>query len=139
MFNNLKARFYFFRLLLAGLSFAGCQSSESQKAEPANNSAQDSTGAISIFDGKTLDGWEGDTAVWHVEDGAIVGQVTASSTPLKANTFLIWKKGEPSDFELTGEYQISAGIDVARVIAEWYTKTESLPDNKQECRIYPNP
>lgn len=107
MFNNLKARFYFFSLLLAGLSFAGCQSSESQKTEPANNNAQDSAGAISIFDGKTLDGWKGDTAVWHVEDGAIVGQVTASSAPLKANTFLIWQKGQPSDFELTGEYQIS--------------------------------
>ena len=27
-----------------------------------------------IFDGKILTGWEGDTAVWHVEDGAIAGK-----------------------------------------------------------------
>ena len=55
----------------------------------------------------TLKGWEGDTAVWHVKDGAIVGQITASSTPLKANTFLVWSGGKPSDFELKGEYEIS--------------------------------
>jgi len=26
------------------------------------------------LDGKTLTGWEGDIAVWHVEDGAIAGK-----------------------------------------------------------------
>ncbi len=31
----------------------------------------------SLFDGKTLDGWDGDGRFWRVEDGAIVGQTTA--------------------------------------------------------------
>ena len=46
--------------------------------------------------------------MWHAKDGIIVGEITASSTPLKTNTFLIWRNGKPADFELTGEYEISA-------------------------------
>lgn len=94
-------------ILSAGLIFSNCNSSEvNQDAE--NEMTQDSTGFVSLSDGATLKGWEGDTAVWHVEDGAIVGEITASSTPLKTNTFLLWSGGKPSDFELEGEYQISA-------------------------------
>lgn len=76
--------------------------------EPAKESTQDSTGSVAIFDGITLKGWKGDTAVWHVEDSAIVGQITASSSPLKSNTFLIWNNGTPADFELSGAYEISS-------------------------------
>jgi len=76
--------------------------------EPPKESGTDSSGFVSIFDGATLKGWNGDTAVWHVRDGAITGEITASSTPLKANTFLIWSGGTPSNFELKGSYEISA-------------------------------
>src|SRR5574338_430539 len=94
-------------LVLLGCLLFSCQSSETPDSDQAKVTTQDSTGFVSMFDGKTLSGWEGDTAVWHVEDGAIIGQITAASTPLKANSFLIWKGGTPSDFELTGEYEIS--------------------------------
>lgn len=60
-----------------------------------------------MFDGKTLNGWEGDAKYWRVEDGMIVGEVTPA-TILKANTFLIWKGGQPADFELKASYRISA-------------------------------
>ncbi|MDQ6843803.1 MAG: DUF1080 domain-containing protein [Bacteroidota bacterium] len=93
-------------MLSACLFSSSCNSSDANN-EPEKETTQDSTGLVSIFDGTTLKGWEGDTAVWHVEDGAIVGQVTASSTPLKANTFLIWSGGKPADFEMDGEYEIS--------------------------------
>ena len=46
-----------------------------------------------LFDGKTLDGWEGKTEFWSVRDGAITGQTTADN-PTKGNTFLIWRGGE---------------------------------------------
>lgn len=59
----------------------------------------------SIFDGKTLEGWEGDPTYWTVKDGAIVGTITPE-TLLKANTFLIWE-GEVADFELKAEFRIS--------------------------------
>lgn len=45
---------------------------------------------VSIFDGKSLAGWDGDPRLWRVEDGAIVGETTAELTT-KHNTFLIWK------------------------------------------------
>jgi hypothetical protein len=59
-----------------------------------------------IFDGKTLTGWEGDPVYWRVEDGAIVGEITADKL-LKTNTFIIWKGGTPKNFELTLEYKIT--------------------------------
>ena len=34
------------------------------------------TKAIQLFDGKTLDGWDGDPKFWSVEDGAITGRTT---------------------------------------------------------------
>lgn len=93
-----------------GVSFVSCNSSENdQQQDVTKETAQDSSGLVSIFDGTTLKGWEGDTAVWHATDGAIVGEVTASTTPLKTNTFLIWSEGNPSDFEMEGEYEISEG------------------------------
>ncbi len=61
---------------------------------------------VSIFDGKTLEGWEGDAKYWRVENGCLVGEVTPS-TLLKANTFIIYKGGEPADFELKTEFRIT--------------------------------
>lgn len=61
--------------------------------------------AISLFDGKTLDGWEGAEGLWRVEDGAITGESTAAA-PLKGNTFLIWRKGTVADFEIEFQYRI---------------------------------
>src|SRR5439155_186699 len=62
--------------------------------------------AMQIFDGTTRAGWDGDTAFWRVEHGAIVGETT-SGKPLKANTFIIWRGGRTRDFELTLEYRMS--------------------------------
>ena len=64
------------------------------------------TGFIPIFDGKTLDGWDGDPKYWRVEDGILVGEVT-EDTILQRNSFIIWRGGEPDDFELKVEYRVS--------------------------------
>jgi hypothetical protein len=63
--------------------------------------------AKELFNGKDLTGWEGDTRVWSVEDGAIVGKT--KDVPLKNNTFLIWKDGNVSDFKLTLEFKLQGG------------------------------
>ncbi len=68
---------------------------------------EDRAGFTAIFDGTSLKGWDGDPAFWRVENGAIVGETTAEK-PLKANTFLIWRGGQPKDFELKIEYRLSA-------------------------------
>lgn len=75
--------------LLLGLSLAICGSLLAEE--------KDKGAAISLFDGKTLDGWEGDEKVFRVEDGAIV----AGSLKEKVahNDFLCSEK-EYENFEL---------------------------------------
>jgi len=68
--------------------------------------AQD--GWESLFDGKTLNNWDGNPKFWRVEDGTITGQTTAEN-PTQGNTFLIYRGGEPADFELKLEYKIVGG------------------------------
>jgi hypothetical protein len=58
-----------------------------------------------IFDGKSLEGWDGDTQFWRVQDGTITGQTTVEK-PAKSNTFLIWRGGKPADFELKCEFRM---------------------------------
>jgi len=90
-------------LLGAGPSRARAQAG-AQAARPA---AGDESGFESIFDGKTLDGWEGDPKYWRVENGALVGEVTPERL-LKQNSFIIWRGGVTRDFELKVEYRVSA-------------------------------
>ncbi|MCA9036565.1 MAG: DUF1080 domain-containing protein [Planctomycetaceae bacterium] len=61
-----------------------------------------------IFDGKTLEGWDGNPKLWRVEDGAITGQTTAENK-ISKNQFLIWRGGEVDNFELELEYRIVNG------------------------------
>src|SRR6185503_14752130 len=65
-------------------------------------------GPVSIFDGKSLEGWDGNPKFWKVEGGTIVGQTTPDNK-LPGNTFLIWRQGEVDDFELSLEYRITGG------------------------------
>lgn len=65
-------------------------------------------GWVSLFDGKTLEGWEGNPALWSVRDGAITGE-TKADTGLKHNTFLVWKGGEVGNFELRLQYRVIKG------------------------------
>ena len=76
----------------------------SSQASVPSKISQD--GFTPIFDGKSLEGWEFDPVYWSVKEGAIVGEITAA-TLLKNNTFIIWKGGELSDFELKVDYWIS--------------------------------
>jgi len=63
-----------------------------------------------IFNGKDLTGWEGNLKLWSVENGAITGRTgSEGDTKIKHNTFLVWKAGTVSDFELTFKYRIEKG------------------------------
>lgn len=66
----------------------------------------DDSGFVSIFDGKTLNGWDGDTRFWRVENGAIVGESTPSNV-VAQNNFLIWRGGVLGDFELKLEFRMN--------------------------------
>ena len=65
-------------------------------------------GPIHPFDGKTLDGWDGDRSFWSVQDGAIVGKSTAEH-PLPASAYIVWSGDMPQDFDLRAKVLITAG------------------------------
>src|SRR5205814_3711448 len=91
----------------------------------------DHTGFQSIFDGATLKGWDGDPSLWRAENGIIVGQSTGEH-PVKQNTFLIWRGGEPADFELKVEFRMNStnsGVQIRSVqlpagpdVGQWVMK-----------------
>jgi Domain of Unknown Function (DUF1080) len=65
------------------------------------------SGMQSIFNGKDLDGWDGDPKLWSVRDGVIHGETTPENVA-NGNTFLIWKKGTTKDFELRLSFRCNA-------------------------------
>ncbi|MCE9606554.1 MAG: DUF1080 domain-containing protein [Planctomycetia bacterium] len=83
-------------------------------------------GFIWMFDGKSLEGWDGDPKFWSVGDGgAITGRTTAEN-PTKGNTFLIYRKAEVADFEFRCEFKIiggNSGIQYrSEEVAKWVIK-----------------
>jgi quinoprotein glucose dehydrogenase len=82
--------------------------------------AADADGWISLFNGKDLDGWDGDPAVWRVENGYISGK----ADKIARNTFLIY--GRPfKDFVLEAKVQLikagpfpNSGIQYRSVVAD---------------------
>lgn len=59
-----------------------------------------------LFDGQTLKGWDGNPEVWKVVDGAIVGEFNTPAGTRNPGGFLIWRGGEPADFELKLEIKL---------------------------------
>lgn len=98
-------------------------------AEPLVVDAQ--AGFEAIFDGVSLNGWDGDPMFWRVDHGAIVGESTPDRR-VTQNTFIIWRGGEPADFELKCEYRLTAtnsGIQIRSVqlptgtdVGQWVMK-----------------
>ena len=84
--------------------------------------SSDETGFVSIFDG-TLKGWDGDPVYWSVDNGEMVGTITPE-TIVERNTFIIWRGGTPSDFELKVDVKVSekgnSGINYRSVEFEKY-------------------
>ena len=116
------------------LSLAGAQyvPKQSDRPEPV---AGDEPGFQPIFDGRSLDGWEGDPHYWRVEDGTLVGEITPA-TVIKSNTFIIWRGGRPKDFELKLDYRITldgnSGINYRSVVVP----DPVTPDNGFAMRGY---
>ena len=97
--------------------------------------AGDEPGFRSIFDGRSLAGWEGNPIYWRAENGALVGEITPA-TVIKSNTFIVWRGGRPGDFELKLDYRISAdgnsGINYRSAIIP----DPVTPENKYSMRGY---
>lgn len=71
----------------------------------------DKDGFVSLFDGKSLDGWEGNLELWKVRDGMIVGD----SPGIKKNEFLCTKQSFDNfelrvTFRLIGDETANSGV-----------------------------
>ena len=95
----------------------------------------DEAGFRPLFNGRNLDGWEGDPKYWRWEAGSLVGEITPE-TVVKSNTFIIWRGGAPKDFELKVDYRMTAngnsGINYRSVVVP----DPVTPSNKFAMRGY---
>jgi hypothetical protein len=99
----------------------------------------DEPGFVSIFDGATLAGWQGDATYWRVANGNMTGEITPR-TVIKSNTFIVWQGGSPEDFELKVEYRITAagnsGINYrSRVVPDLVTPSNKFAMRGYQCDI----
>ena len=95
-------------LALALPILAALSSSLPGRADDKNKEApivpprQGQSETITLFNGKDLDGWEGYSHLWSVEDGVIVGKNTE---PIKVSTYLLTKR-KFTDFRLTATVKL---------------------------------
>ena len=76
-----------------------------------------------LFDGKTLDQWQGTPGIWSIEDGAITASIEEGEN-LSKNEFLYWKD-EVADFDLKLEYRISGPTSNSGI----QIRSKKNPDN----------
>jgi predicted porin len=81
---------------------------------PATSQDKVEDGFVALFDGKTLDGWDGNVKSFRVEGGAIVGGTLKEKIP--RNEFLT-HKNEFKDFELRLQFRLlgkgaNAGVQI---------------------------
>lgn len=87
-----------------------------------------------LFDGKSLEGWDGDPRLWSVKDGVIHGETTAENAA-KGNTFLICQAGDFKDFDLRLSFRCNAANNSG---IQYRSKhiTEGKPNNAWVVRGY---
>ena len=73
----------------------------------AESAPAEAEGLKSIFNGKNLDGWDGDSRLWSVKDGVIHGETTDENRA-NGNTFLIYQGSKLKDFELRLSFRCNA-------------------------------
>ena len=94
-------------------------------------------GAKHLFDGKSLDGWKGDSQFWSVENGVIVGSSMVNRP--KANTFLIWEGGEVADFTLTLETKLEGQNNSGVQYRSKVTDPANFRVAGYQADMHPNP
>ncbi len=118
------------RFFIVLLFFFGCASPSSQTDTSDSQNSPDGDGFINLFDGETLNGWEGDSTYWRVENGNLVGEITPA-TLLSRNSFIIWRGGVTEDFELKTDFRVTergnSGINY---------RSEEVPETPYALRGY---
>ena len=84
----------------------------------------DNEGWISLFDGQTLNGWDGDNRFWSVKDGAIYVEPTCERPT--GTIYLVWQGGETSDFMLKFESKGTGNVNGGMQFRSYMTADNSV-------------
>jgi hypothetical protein len=80
----------------------------------------DNTGFQSLFDGKTLKGWEGAPGMWDVRDGAI--HIDTACEHPTGTTYIYWTGGNVADFvlkyDMKGTINVNGGMQFRSFLTE---------------------
>lgn len=92
-------------------------------ADPADDKTS-ADGFVTLFDGKTLEGWDGDAKVFRVEEESIIGGQLKEKIP---HNFFLSTKEEYADFELQLEFKLvgndtNAGVQI---------RSKRIPDHHE--------
>ena len=126
-------------LLLAGPMVSMLSAVDEIVQENSAAPAADEVTWAPLFDGKTLDGWSGDSQLWSVADGAIVG--STENKTLQQNSFLIFEKPY-QNFVLRLKFKLrngNSGVQVRSKAAEGYVVSgyqADIAENKYMGILY---
>ncbi len=89
----------------------------------------DKDGYIPLFDGKTLKGWDGNPALWSVEDGCITGKTGKEGEPnhLTYNQFIVYEGDVPENFVLEFDIWLSKDGNSGVQYRSWRDEDKSKP------------
>lgn len=115
-----------FSSFMLGMMLTGCAD---QSASDAGNASDSTTSEkISLFDGKTFAGWEGDTAkIWRIEDGAIVGGSLTET--VRENDFLC-TTGSYDHFRIKLKFKLTGSEGFVNSGMQFRSKRLTNPANE---------
>ncbi len=109
-------------LTVAGLLVVGCAGHR-----------EATEGWVSLFDGKTLDGWEQHSgkAEYRVEDGCIVGKTVANT----GNSFMCTTR-RFSDFVFEFEFKVATNMNSGvQFRSEWFAEEKELKIDRKKKKV----
>ena len=89
-------------LALLGFNAPAADKDADKKETPVVKPREGKSETAKLFNGKDLDGWVGNTDLWSVDDGEIVGK---NKDEIKVSTYLMTKKNY-TDFRLTAKAKL---------------------------------
>ncbi len=91
-------------VLAMGLGASSPVGAQMVFTEPTALDFGDHESYVSLFDGKSLKGWDGNAKFWRVENGAIVGESTPQNP--SGNSYIVYRGLVAKDFTLKFEIKI---------------------------------
>lgn len=91
----------------------------------AKEDFNDHDGFTSLFDGRTLNGWDGDPNLWSVKDASVYINPTCEHPT--GTVYIVWQGGEVSDFDLKLEMKGTGSINSGIQYRSWITGEPGAP------------